>query len=245
MKQFRGREVPQRLCLAIEQHIAMFEIDQAPKLLAFLSDGCGLRGRMIGLKRFIELIAVAFALGAQNPPLKPGLYATFRTSEGAIITRLYEKDTPIAVRNFVALAQGTKPWKDPKTGAMVNRPLYDNLAFHRVLPGLMIQSGDPTGSGAHNCGIKVPDEILPGLRFDRAGRLAVANSGAPDSGGCQFFITTDIISQWSGKYTIFGDVVSGLEVADKISHTRVRGDRPLDPPKLIGVTIERIGPPKK
>jgi cyclophilin family peptidyl-prolyl cis-trans isomerase len=201
---------------------------------------------MIGLRRFIELIALAGALGAQHPQLKPGLYATFQTSNGAITAVLYEKATPIAVGNFVALAEGTKAWKDPKTGAMVKRRLYENLTFHRVLPGLMIQSGDPTATGAHNCGITIPDEFLPGLRFDRAGRLAVANTGAPDSGGCQFFITTDVMSQWSGKYTIFGDVVSGLEVADKISHGRVRGERPVDPAKLIGVTIERILPvPKK
>jgi len=200
---------------------------------------------MIGLKRFIELAAIAAALAGQNPQSKPGLYAVFQTSNGAIMARLYEKETPIAVRNFVALAQGTKPWKDPKTGAMVKRPLYDNLIFHRVLPGLMIQSGDPTATGSHNCGITIRDEFLPGLRFDRAGRLAVANTGAPDSGGCQFFITTDAMPQWSGKYTIFGEVVSGLEAADKISHGRVRGDRPVDPAKLIGVTIERIGPAAK
>jgi len=200
---------------------------------------------MIGLKRFIQLVAFAIALAAQNPPLKPGLYAAFQTSNGVIIARLYEKETSIAVRNFVALAQGTKPWKDPKTGAMVKRPLYDNLIFHRVLPGVMIQSGDPTATGSHNCGITIPDQFLPGLRFDRAGKLAVANTGAPDSGGCQFFITTDAMPQWSGKYTIFGEVVSGLDVADRISHGRVRGDRPVDPAKLIGVTIERIGPAPK
>jgi cyclophilin family peptidyl-prolyl cis-trans isomerase len=71
----------------------------------------------------------------------------------------------------------------------------------------------------------------------------VANRGDPDSGGCQFFITTDVMTQWTGNYTIFGEVVSGLDVAVKISHARVKGDRPVDPPKLIGVTIERVGPP--
>lgn len=200
---------------------------------------------MLGLKRFIELIIFAALLGAQTPALKPGLYAIFQTSEGSIVARLYEKYTPIAVQNFVSLAQGTKGWKDPKSGAMVKRPLYNNLIFHRILPGLMIQSGDPTGTGSHNCGIAIRDEILPGLRFDGAGRLAVANTGAADSGGCQFFITTDAMPQWSGKYTIFGEVVSGKEVADKISRVRVKGDRPVDPPKLIAVTIERIGTPPK
>ena len=197
---------------------------------------------MVGLGLLIALIAFASGIEAQNPSLKPGLYARFQTSYGAITALLYEKATPNAVRNFVALAQGTKPWKDPKTGTMVKRPLYDNLTFHRVLPDVMIQSGDPTATGSHNCGITVPGEILPGLRFDRSGRLAVANSGDPDSGGCQFFITTDSMPQWSGKYTIFGEVVSGLEVADKISHARVHGDRPVDPAKLISVTIERVGP---
>jgi peptidyl-prolyl cis-trans isomerase A (cyclophilin A) len=198
------------------------------------------------LKRFIGLIALGVVVAAQNPPLKPGLYATFQTSSGVITARLFEKEIPIAVSNFVALAQGTKAWKDAKTGAMVKRPLYENLIFHRVLPGIMIQTGDPTGTGSHNCGIRIPDEFLPGLRFDRAGRLAVANTGEADSGGCQFFITTDSMSQWSGKYTIFGEVVSGLDVADKISRGKVRGERPVDPAKLIRVTIERVGSaPKK
>ncbi len=203
------------------------------------------RGEVIGLLRLVQLIACAAILSAQNPQLKPGLYAVFQTSNGVIVTRLFEKDTPLAVGNFVGLAQGTKPWKDPKTGAMVKRRLYDNLTFHRILPGLMIQSGDPTATGTHDCGITIRAEFLPGLRFDRPGRLAVANRGDPDSGGCQFFITTDVMTQWTGNYTIFGEVVSGLDVASKISHTRVKGDRPVDPPKLLGVTIERIGPPPK
>jgi peptidyl-prolyl cis-trans isomerase A (cyclophilin A) len=193
------------------------------------------------LNKLIGLIACAAALGAQNPPSKPGLYAVFHTSSGDITALLYEKYTPIAVTNFVGLAQGTKPWKDPKTGAMVKRPLYQNLTFHRVLPGLMIQSGDPTGTGSHNCGITIRDEFFPGLRFDHPGRLAVANTGDPDSGGCQFFITTDAMRSWSDKYTIFGEIVSGLEVADKISRGRVHGERPVDPAKLINVTIERVG----
>jgi cyclophilin family peptidyl-prolyl cis-trans isomerase len=204
------------------------------------------RGRISCLKRFLALIALSAVLGAQTPPLKPGLYAVFQTSAGSITARLYDKAVPIAVNNFVALAQGTKAWKDPKTEAMVKRPLYENLIFHRVITGVMIQAGDPTGTGAHNCGVTIPDEFLPGLRFDQAGKLAVANTGAPDSGSCQFFITTDSMTQWTGKYTIFGDVVSGLDVADKISHGKVRGDRPVDPVKLISVTIERVGPaPKK
>jgi len=182
-----------------------------------------------------------YLAAAENPPaLKPGLYAIFNTSEGAITARLYEKDTPGTVANFVALAQGTKPWLDPKAGAMVRRPLYDNLTFHRVLPGEAIQSGDPTATGAHNCGVTVRDEFLPGLRFSAPGRLALANNGNPDSGGCQFFITAQPMPRWDGKYTVFGEVVAGMDVVVKISHVPVHGDKPVDPAKLIGVSIQRI-----
>lgn len=93
---------------------------------------------------------------------------------------------------------------------MAKRPLYNNITFHRVVPGEMIQSGDPTGTGSHNCGFTIPDEPLPGQRFDSAGKLAMANTGAPDAGGCQFFITSSPMRVWGGKYTIFGVVVEGL-----------------------------------
>ena len=161
---------------------------------------------------------------------------------GNITARLYEKDAPKTVENFVALAQGAKATRHPKTGTMVKLPLYDNITFHRVVPGEMIQSGDPTGTGSHNCGFTIPDEFLPGLRFDGAGKLAMANTGGPNSGGCQFFITCSPMRMWDGKYTIFGVVVAGQDVVSRINHTPVHGDRPVDPVKLIGVTIERMGP---
>jgi peptidyl-prolyl cis-trans isomerase A (cyclophilin A) len=153
---------------------------------------------------------------------------------------LYEKDTPASVKNFVELAQGTKRWRDPQTGTMVMRPMYNNITFHRVLRGQMIQSGDPAGSSAHNCGVTVPDELRLGLQFERAGRLAVANSGTPNSGGCQFFITDDLVRSWNQQYTIFGQVVSGMEVVDAISHGHLDGDKPVEPVKLISVTISRV-----
>jgi len=193
------------------------------------------------------IAAAASTVFAQKPPapLPPGLYATFNTSQGTIVATLYEKYTPESVKNFVALAQGTKAWRDPKTNAMVKRPMYDNLTFHRVLHGKMIQSGDPTGTSAHNCGVTVHDEFLLGLQFDRVGRLAVANSGAPDSGACQFFITSDLSPDWNQKYAIFGQVVRGQDVVDAISKAPLRGDKPEDPAKLISVTIERIEKAKK
>jgi len=185
------------------------------------------------------LLAVGCACAQELPN---GLYAIFNTSLGNFTARLYEKDTPKTVENFVALAQGTKATLNPKTGKMTKVPLYDNITFHRVLPDIMIQSGDPTGTGSHNCGFNIPDEFLPGLRFDGGGKLAMANTGAADSGGCQFFVTTNAMRSWDGKYTIFGIVVDGMDVVNKIGRSPVRGDRPVNPVKLISVTIERIGP---
>ena len=196
----------------------------------------------IGLRYLPVFFTLAAAALAQPP--KPGLYAVFHTSEGDITAQLYEKETPIAVKTFVGLAQGTQPWIDPETHKPVKRPLYNNITFHRILRDDVIQAGDPTGLGTHNCGIRLRDEILPGLRFDRSGKLAVANTGQPDSGGCQFFITANAQPQWNGKYTIFGQVVQGMEVVTKISKTPTRDEKPLTPVKLISVTIERVAKAK-
>src|SRR4051794_25270730 len=106
-------------------------------------------------KPFAILMCLAALARAQTPPLPPGLYAVFNTSEGTITARLFDKYTPTAVQTFVGLAEGTKAWREPKTGALVKRPLYDNITFHRVLRGEMIQAGDPTGTSSHDCGITI------------------------------------------------------------------------------------------
>src|SRR6476659_6586278 len=114
--------------------------------------------------KHLALIFV-FALCATAQSTRPeGLYAIFQTSEGSFTARLYEKETPGAVQTFVGLAQGTIAWLDPQTHKKVKRPLYQNITFHRVTPHEMIQAGDPTGLGTHNCGFTIPDEYLPGLR---------------------------------------------------------------------------------
>lgn len=197
------------------------------------------------MKRAVCAIPFLAACVFAQKQLPPGLYAVFTTSEGTITARLYEKDTPIAVKTFVGLATGTLQWLDPQTHKWVKRPLYDNITFHRIMPAVMIQSGDPTGKGTHNCGFTIRDEILPGLRFDQAGRLAMANTGKPDSGGCQFFITDGPMAQWNGTYTIFGVVVDGQNVVSKISRAPAREERPIDPVKLLSVTIDRHGPEPK
>jgi peptidyl-prolyl cis-trans isomerase A (cyclophilin A) len=190
--------------------------------------------------KHLALIFVLAISALAQTPRPAGLYAIFQTSEGTFTARLFEKETPGTVQTFVGLAQGTIAWLDPQTHKKVKRPLYQNITFHRVVPHDIIQAGDPTGLGTHNCGFTIRDEFLPGLRFDRSGRLAMANTGSPDSGGCQFFITSNLAPQWNGKYTIFGQVVGGQNVVDKISSVRVRDEKPVTPVKLISVTIERV-----
>jgi cyclophilin family peptidyl-prolyl cis-trans isomerase len=194
------------------------------------------------LKQMALLAGLVVLLSAADKPLPNGLYARFNTSEGVITARLFEKYTPISVANFVGLATGTKPWRDPKTGAMVRRPLYNNITFHRIIRDEMIQSGDPTGVGNHDCGFTIPDELLIGLTFNSPGKLAVANTGQPDTGACQFFITTGTVARWNNAYTIFGEVVSGMNVVMAINHAPLHGDKPVNPARLFSVTIERIGP---
>jgi cyclophilin family peptidyl-prolyl cis-trans isomerase len=164
------------------------------------------------------------------------------TSVGVITAQLFEKETPITVRAFIGLARGTQPWLDPKTRQAVNRPLYENLIFHRVIPDFMIQTGDPTATGTHDCGFKLPDEFVDSLKFDRPGRLAMANRG-PGTAGCQFFITEDKYAAGNGHYAIFGQVVNGQPLVAKISHViRDDRDRPRIPTKLIKITILRVAP---
>ncbi len=196
------------------------------------------------MKRLIVFVLFGVCAFAQAPR-KPGLYAVFHTSMGDFTAQLFEKEVPNTVHNFVGLATGTRAWADPELKKMVKRPLYNNITFHRVVRGDQIQAGDPTGKGTHNCGFTIPDEFLPGLRFDRAGKLAMANTGTPDSGGCQFFITVGPITIYNGKYTIFGQVIEGQDVVDKINKAPAHGDQPVDPVKLSSVSIEREGPAPK
>ena len=198
---------------------------------------------MIVVKRFLLLFLAAGCACAQSRPI--GLYAVFQTSLGNFTARLYEKDTPVTVRTFVSLALGAQATLSPTSHKAEKVRFYDNITFHRVVPGEMIQAGDPTGTGRHNCGFTIRDEFLPGLRFDSPGKLAMANTGDPDSGGCQFFVTVGPMSSWNGKYTIFGTVVEGQDVVTKISKGPVRGDKPVEPVKLITVTIERVRPVAK
>ena len=140
----------------------------------------------------------------------------------------------------MGLAAGTKIFKDPKSGIEKKQPYYDGTIFHRVISNFMIQGGDPTGTGRGGPGYNIKGEIRGSLRFDRPGRLAMANSGSPDTAGSQFFITHGPKSYLDGGYTIFGQVVKGQEVVNSIGRVQTRADRPIFDIVLETLTIERV-----
>jgi len=173
--------------------------------------------------------------------LAPGTYATFNTNEGKIVVRLFESDAPVTVKNFLDLAEGKKEWTHPGTRAKSSNKLYDGTIFHRVIPDFMIQGGDPTGTGMGDPGYRFQDETKGSPhKFDKPGKLAMANSG-PNTNGCQFFITVAATPWLTGKHTIFGEVVEGQAVSDKISKVKTAAqDKPAKPVVLESVTIERV-----
>jgi peptidyl-prolyl cis-trans isomerase A (cyclophilin A) len=172
---------------------------------------------------------------------QPGTYATLDTSEGKIVCRLFEKEAPNTVKNFVDLAEGNRAWKDGVSGKGSSGSLYAGTIFHRVIPNFMIQGGDPSGTGMGGPGYKFADETKGSPhKFDKEGKLAMANSG-PNTNGSQFFVTVAPTPWLTGNHTIFGEVVEGQEVANKIANVpRGRQDRPNKDVVLQSVTIERI-----
>ena len=173
-------------------------------------------------------------------PRTPGTYAVFQTSEGTIVCRLFEKDAPKTVANFVELAEGNREWTHPATRKQTKDPLYPGTIFHRVIPDFMIQGGDPQGTGMGGPGYQFEDETKGSPhRFDKPGKLAMANAG-PNTNGSQFFITVANTEWLTGKHTIFGEVVEGHEVVERVSKVpRNRQDRPNKEVVVQSVTIER------
>ncbi len=171
---------------------------------------------------------------------QPGTYALFKTSEGTIVCRLHEKEAPITVKNFTDLAEGKREWKDSVSGKGGPGALYSGTIFHRVIPNFMIQGGDPSGTGMGGPGYKFQDETKGSPhRFDKPGKLAMANAG-PNTNGSQFFITVAPTPHLTGNHTIFGEVVEGQDIADKIANVqRNRQDRPNKDVVLESITIER------
>jgi peptidyl-prolyl cis-trans isomerase A (cyclophilin A) len=163
------------------------------------------------------------------------LYAHFTTSEGNFTIQLFEEQAPKTVANFTGLAEGTREWTDPRTGTKTKTPLYNGTVFHRVIEGFMIQGGDPLGQGTGGPGYKFEDEFHAKLRHTKPGILSMANAG-PNTNGSQFFITLAQTSWLDNKHSVFGEVVSGMDVVQKIGNTATSkpADRPLKP-----ITIER------
>ena len=167
-------------------------------------------------------------------------HAVFTTSEGTFKVKLFDQETPNTVANFVGLAEGTKEFTDPKTGQKTKRPFYDGLAFHRVIEGFMLQGGCPLGTGTGGPGYKFGDEFDAKLRHAKPGILSMANAG-PGTNGSQFFVTLAATPWLDNKHSVFGEVVEGMDVVNKIgaAPTSKPGDRPLKPITINSVKIEK------
>jgi peptidyl-prolyl cis-trans isomerase A (cyclophilin A) len=153
---------------------------------------------------------------ANIPQGNGDLYATFQTSRGNIVVKLFEKEAPKTVANFVGLATGKQEWVDPRNGQKSKAKLYDGTVFHRVIPQFMIQGGDPLGTGTGGPGFRFEDEFQSGRKFDRPGLLAMANAG-PNTNGSQFFITEVATPHLNNRHTIFGEVVKGQDLVPQIA----------------------------
>jgi len=180
----------------------------------------------------LTLAAALPALAADAPVKDPwmqkalagqDLWATMKTTEGNIVIHLFSKEAPKTVANFVGLATGEKQWSDPRTHQPSTAHAYDETIFHRVIAGFMIQGGDPTGTGRGEPGYTFADETSNGKKFDKVGLLAMANRG-PGTNGMQWFVTVSTPEYLNGKHTIFGEVVSGYDVVEKISKVPTGAD---------------------
>ncbi|MGA3081084.1 MAG: peptidylprolyl isomerase [Terracidiphilus sp.] len=200
----------------------------------------------------LAFAASAFAQTAPQPakpapkaPAAPPARVVMDTSMGRITCRFFPKSAPLAVANFASLANGTKAFIDPVTGTRQSgKRYYDGTIFHRVIPGFMIQGGDPTGTGTGSPGYMFVDEFDPSLNFDVPGRLAMANSG-PNTNGSQFFVTEVPYASLSQHYTIFGQCDdASVQVVKAITAVpRDDRDKPFTPVVLKKVTILREGQP--
>jgi peptidyl-prolyl cis-trans isomerase A (cyclophilin A) len=185
------------------------------------------------------LAAVFCGTRAQAQEKKGPVYATLKTSSGDIVIQLFDDKAPKTVANFIDLATSAKEWTDPKTREKVKRPLYNGTIFHRVIPGFMIQGGDPLGNGTGGPGYRFEDEFHPNLKHSKPGILSMANAG-PNTNGSQFFITQKPAPWLDGKHSVFGEVIKGQNVVDAIANVpRDLRDRPIKDVVLQEVVISR------
>ncbi len=174
----------------------------------------------------------------KTPAKGKKMFATFETSMGKFKAELFPSKAPKTVENFVGLSKGTKEWTDPKSGKKEKKPLYNGTVFHRVIPGFMIQGGDPMGNGTGGPGYKFEDEFDPSLHHSKPGILSMANAG-PGTNGSQFFVTVAPTPHLDGHHTIFGEVVEGMDVVNKIATTKTGAqDRPVEAVVIKSIKIE-------
>jgi peptidyl-prolyl cis-trans isomerase A (cyclophilin A) len=170
---------------------------------------------------------------------KAPVYAILKTSMGDIVIQLYEEKAPKTVANFVELATGAKEWTDPKSREKVKRALYNGTIFHRVIPGFMIQGGDPLGNGTGGPGYRFEDEFHQDLKHSKPGILSMANAG-PNTNGSQFFITDKATPWLDGKHSVFGEVIKGQNIVDAIANVpRDFRDRPVKDVVIQELVISR------
>jgi peptidyl-prolyl cis-trans isomerase A (cyclophilin A) len=196
---------------------------------------------MISKLLFVAALAIGISNGfaAESPEKKGPLYATLKTSMGEIVIQLFDDKAPKTVANFVDLASGTKEWTDPKTREKVKRPLYNGTIFHRVIPGFMIQGGDPLGNGTGGPGYRFEDEFNPDLKHSKPGMLSMANAG-PNTNGSQFFITLAPTPHLNNRHSVFGEVIKGQNVVVAIGNVpRDLRDRPMKDVVIQEVIISR------
>lgn len=191
--------------------------------------------------KFLLLFAVVFTMFACNdeyPDLEDGMYAEFKTNYGTFVAELYYEATPITVSSFVSLAEGTNKMVD---STHKGKNYYDGLTFHRIIDGFVIQGGDPTGTGSGGPGYKFPDEIVDSLSHDSKGILSMANAG-PGTNGSQFFVTLAPTQNLDGRHTVFGKIVTGLDVVDAIGKVETaERDKPVKTVTMEEVNIIRKG----
>jgi cyclophilin family peptidyl-prolyl cis-trans isomerase len=174
---------------------------------------------------------------------KGPLMAILETTEGVLNCELYADKVPMTVANFVGLARGMKPWKHPRTKKVhTNRPYFDGIIFHRVIPNFMIQTGDPLGKGYGGPGYQFADEFHPSLKHTKGGIMSMANSGKATNGS-QFFITEKATSHLDNKHSVFGHCAE-LDIVKKIARVPKdpndpNGSVPMSPVVINKVTITR------
>ena len=176
-------------------------------------------------------------MAEQENPENPT--ADIHTTHGDITVELFQQRAPRTVENFVGLATGEQEWEDPETGETRTDPLYQDVEFHRIIQGFMIQGGDPTGTGRGGPGYSFDDEFHSELRHDSAGILSMANSG-PDTNGSQFFITLDAQSHLDDRHAVFGQVIDGMDVVEELGSLPTdSNDRPQEEAVIESVDVDR------